>query len=141
MKPNAIMMMLGGLLLMAVAFLGDAETPDKPDDPVIPGVDDGRRVLIVYESEDKPTYPIGQAMVLDSATFREYLATKCDPDGWRFEDQNVDASHMDEIWQRWLKRDRESLPWIMISSGTSKAEGPLPLTIEATQKLIDGVIK
>jgi hypothetical protein len=46
--------------------------------PVIPGVDDGRRVLIVYESEDKPTYPIGQAMVLDSATFREYLATKCD---------------------------------------------------------------
>jgi hypothetical protein len=31
MKPNAIMMMLGGLLLMSVAFLGDAETPDKPD--------------------------------------------------------------------------------------------------------------
>jgi hypothetical protein len=79
MKPNAIMMMLGGILLMSVAFLGDAETPDKPDVPVIPGVDDGRRVLIVYESEDKPTYPIGQAMVLDSATFREYLATKCDP--------------------------------------------------------------
>jgi hypothetical protein len=68
MKPNAIMMMLGGILLMSVAFLGDTETPDKPDDPVIPGVDDGRRVLIVYESEDKPTYPIGQAMVLDSAT-------------------------------------------------------------------------
>ena len=141
MKRNAIMMMLGGILLMSVVFLGDTETPDRPDDPVIPGVDDGRRVLIVYESEDKPTYPIGQAMVLDSATFREYLATKCDPDGWRFEDQNVDASHMDEIWQRWLKRDRESLPWIMISNGTSKAEGPLPLTIEATQKLIDGVIK
>jgi hypothetical protein len=79
MKPNAIMMMLGGFLLMSVAFLGDTETPDKPDDPVIPGVDDGRRVLIVYESEDKPTYPIGQAMVLDSATFREYLATNVIP--------------------------------------------------------------
>jgi hypothetical protein len=48
---------------------------------------------------------------------------------------------MDEVWQRWLKRDRESLPWIMISSGTKKAEGPLPLTIELTQALIDGVIK
>jgi hypothetical protein len=141
MKPNAIMLMLGGILLMSVAFLGDAETPDKPDVPVMPGVDDGNRVLIVYESEDKPTYPIGQAMVLDSATFREYLAGKCDPDGWRFEDQNVDTAHMDEIWQRWLKRDRESLPWIMISNGESKAEGPLPLTIELTQALIDGVIK
>jgi hypothetical protein len=60
MKPNAIMLMLGGVLLMSVAFLGDTETPDKPDVPVIPGVDDGRRVLIVYESEDKPTYPMGK---------------------------------------------------------------------------------
>jgi hypothetical protein len=25
--------------------------------PVTPGVDDGRRVLIVYESEDKPSIP------------------------------------------------------------------------------------
>jgi hypothetical protein len=31
MKPNAIMLMLGGVLLMSVAFLGDTETPDKPD--------------------------------------------------------------------------------------------------------------
>jgi hypothetical protein len=81
-------------------------------------------------------------MVLDSATFRQYLATKCDPDGWRFEDQNVDTSHTwPKTWQRWLKRERESLPWIMISSGTQKAEGPLPLTIELTQALIDGVIQ
>jgi hypothetical protein len=40
-----------------------------------------------------------------------------------------------------MKRERESLPWIMISNGESKAEGPLPLTIELTQALIDGVIK
>jgi hypothetical protein len=73
------MMMLGGLLLMSVAFLGDTETPDNPVLPVTPGVDDGRRVLIVYESEDKPSYPIGQAMVLDSATFRQYLATNVIP--------------------------------------------------------------
>jgi hypothetical protein len=29
----------------------------------------------------------------------------------------------------------------MISNGTKKAEGPLPLTIELTQALIDGVIQ
>jgi hypothetical protein len=109
--------------------------------PVTPGVDDGRRVLIVYESEDKPTTRLGKRWCWTPRRSGSTSRRNVIPTAGGSKIRTWTRHTWMRVWQRWLKRDRESLPWIMISNGTKKAEGPLPLTIELTQALIDGVIK
>lgn len=141
--PLGLMMFLGGVMMVASAFfIEDTPGPTpEPDEPVIvdPDFEGTRRVLVVYESEDKPSYPSSQAVILDSASFKQYLNSVCEDDGWRIVDQDVNTSFMDEKWKSWLRRDRSTLPWIMISNDGRGLEQPLPDTIEETKALIEGL--
>jgi hypothetical protein len=109
-------------------------TPPSPSPAPIPG--DGLRVLIVYETKTLPSLPKGQISALYSATVRDYMNTHCarGPDGktaeWRCWDADVDASGEPAIWQDAMKRPRTLLPWVIISTGRTGYEGPLPATAD-----------
>ncbi len=118
----------------------DPPKPPSPDPP-IPG--EGLRVLMVYESADLAKYPKAQRDVLYSETIRAYLRDKCakGPDGktpeCRWWDQNVDTANESKTWQDVFKRERKSLPWIVIGAGKAGGyEGPLPPDIDSTMALI-----
>ncbi len=124
--------------------------PDPvPPGPVPPGPlppapipVDGFRVLMVYETGDVQKLPSAQAAVLFSKSIRDYLDGKCvlGPDGktreWRIWDQNIDPTLESSLWQTAMKRPRASIPWIVISTGKTGYEGPLPKDVEATLDLL-----
>ena len=133
----AVCMILGGWLLLNP---GDV----APVTPVEPIADDsfklGRHVLIVYESIDKPTYPSSQALILDSAEFKQFLNNTA-TDGWRIIDQDANTEYMPEVFQLWSKRERSGLPWIVISNGQTGVEGELPATIDEAEELIGKLLQ
>lgn len=138
------MSFFGGILMMVASFMRPTPlpvipSPDDPEDTVVvdPDFEGLRRVLIVYEADDKPAYPSSQVLILDSASFKSYLNEKCDEDGWRILDQDSNTAFMDDEWKRWMQMDRSELPWIIASNGESGTSGPLPKTIEETKKLIE----
>jgi len=45
------------------------------------------------------------------------------------------------VFQKWLARPRDSLPWLMVSNGTSGTEGELPLTIADAKKVIGELLQ
>jgi hypothetical protein len=122
-------------------------TPPVPPDP-IPGPAPipvkGLHVLIVYESAELSKLSPVQQAILFNKDMREYLNTTCPvgPDGktreWRIWDKDVDASAESELWQAALKRDRKSVPWIIVSNPDKGGgyEGPLPATITETMALL-----
>lgn len=113
-------------------------TPEPP--APIPG--GANRVLIVYESSDLPRYTPEQASVFSAASVREYLARKCakGPDGktpeYRVWDKDVDTSSVSDTWKEAMKLPRQSLPWIIISNGTTGFNGPLPPNAADTLTLL-----
>lgn len=116
-------------------------TPPTPVDPApIPA--DGNRVLIVYETADLTNYPAAQTNVLYAKQVRDYLRSKCvvGPDGktreWRIYDKDLDLSGESPLWRDAMKRDRKSLPWIVISTGKTGYEGPLPADVPSTLALL-----
>lgn len=120
-------------------------TPPKPPEPPpspapIPG--DGLRVLIVYESAELSKMPPAQQSVIFSTTVRDYLKSKCavGPDGitkdWRIFDKDTDVSAEAKTWKDAMARPRASVPWIIISTGKTGHEGPLPATIDDTLTLL-----
>ncbi len=131
------------------------EVPPVPPGPVPPGPTppgpapgpspfpgDGLRVLIIFESGELSKYPAPQQAALYSKSVRDYLNSKCPAgaDGktkeWRMWDKDVDASAEAEHWQNGLKRERKSVPWIVIGTGKAGYEGPLPADSDALLKLL-----
>jgi hypothetical protein len=120
-----------------------APTPTPTPTPdAAPIKEPGLRVLIVYESADMAKYPSAQIAAIYSQEFWSLLNTNCvkgsdgkTPD-WRFFDQNVDVSKESAIWQAAMKRERKSLPWILVSNGVTGFEGPLPATLTETSELV-----
>lgn len=124
------------------------EPPPTPDVVPIPG--DGFRVLILYETG--ATLTPQQSSVLTAAEIRKYFADKCvkGPDGKtpeaRIWDKDVDVSSVSEIWRQAVGRGLDKAkdpnggsgryPWIMISDGKKGFEGPLPLNVADTMKLL-----
>jgi hypothetical protein len=112
-----------------------------PIPPPIPGP--GLRVLVVYESGDLSRLPAGQMAALYSKTFRDLLNAKCavGPDGktreWRIFDADVDLSGESDTWKAAMSRPRKSLPWIVVSNGTTGHEGPFPATADEAVKLVE----
>lgn len=102
----------------------------------------GFRVLIVYETGT--VLPPLQEVVLTSATLRTYLRAKCvddptadlDAKGWRIWDKDEDTSGVSKVWADAMKRERKSLPWILVSNGKTGYEGPLPGTVDDTITLL-----
>lgn len=119
---------------------GPTPNPVDPPKPPAPIAGDGLRVLVVYESADVQNLPATQSALLKSQTFRDYLDSRCVPEGktpaWRLWDKDVDTSKTAKQWQDAMKRPRGSLPWIVISDGKSGFEGPLPTTLDAAIELV-----
>ena len=129
---------------------GDVDpTPTPPEpgpEPTPPGPAPiplaGFRVLFISESEDASTLPEAQRNIFYSAEIRDYLNSKCvkGPDGktaeWRIVDPNTDYSSDEERWKLAASRNRDKLPWIIISDGQKGFEGPLPANVEDTIKLL-----
>lgn len=92
----------------------------------------GFRVLILYESAELSKIPPDQRQIIFSKDVRDYLNAKCiaGADGktkeWRMFDKDTDVSSETSIWQAAMQRHPLSLPWMLISTGTSGFEGPLP---------------
>lgn len=113
----------------------DPDPDPKPDpDGVVPISGDGFRVLVVLESSDRAKLPSSQVTTLTAAEVVNYLNSKCvmGPDGktreWRVWDKDVPTTAVAKHWADAMKRPRTSLPWVMISTGKTGYEGPLPAT-------------
>tara|TARA_R110000868_G_C10712967_1_gene750125 strand:- start:418 stop:870 length:453 start_codon:yes stop_codon:yes gene_type:complete len=107
--------------------------PDpEPDDPDPPIPTNGNRVLIVYESTELSTLPPSQAVLMTSGNVRDYLQRKCSkgPDGrtpeFRIWDKDVDTTNAGQTWKDALAIQRNGLPWLIVSNGTTGFSGPLP---------------
>ena len=105
----------------------------------------GFRVLIIEEVMNRASLPTAQRLILTSVApngVRAFLEANCvlGPDRktreYRIYDQNVNLAKESTIWQDAMKRPRKSLPWIVISNGTTGFEGPLPATAEETVTLL-----
>jgi hypothetical protein len=110
--------------------------PPAPKPSAAPIAGDGFKVLIVIEEMQAQTYPPAQQNAIYGKATRDYLNAKCPvgADGktkeWRIYDQNVDASAESKVWQDAMKRERKSVPWIVVSNPQNGGgfEGPLPTT-------------
>jgi hypothetical protein len=103
--------------------------PDPPSPAPIP--EPGFRVLIFYESSD--TLPELQRAILAGEEVAAYLDKTCitEPDGtagYRIYDQHADLSNELPVWQKAFQRRPQSLPWVIVSNGTTGHEGPLTVT-------------
>lgn len=107
-------------------------TPPTPPPSPAPIPDPGFRVLIVYESGDLPTYPIETQIILTGQDVRDFLKANCINEGqtagFRIYDDDVNLGSELEVWKQAMTRERKSLPWVVISNGTTGFEGPLPKT-------------
>lgn len=101
-----------------------------PNPAPIPG--EGLRVLIVYESADMTKYSIETQVILAGADVREFLKKNCVQEngqaGFRIYDADVDVTDDLPVWKGAMSRPRSSLPWVIVSNGTTGFEGPLPNT-------------
>lgn len=126
------------LLVIAAQFVGGGvPLPISQTAPV--GVD-GFRVLIVYEQEDRHTWPQSQQDILYSKELRDYLSAKCvKVDGqpeWRFWDQNMDLTNVSDVWKQYMDVDRDSLPWLVYGDGKKGGSVPLPESDTAVLELV-----
>ena len=88
-------------------------------------------VLMLHESElDGNIKPAARQAIPTSKLVVEYLDAHCygGRDGWRYWDNDTDASHEDTVWQEALKQANEKYtdadgPVIIISNGTSAGVG------------------
>ena len=105
----------------------------------------GFRVLFISESEDSSSFsdmPKGQREIFYSPVIRDYLNTKCvkGPDNktaeWRVIDPHAEFSSDERRWKDAASRQRQNIPWLIISDGKTGFEGPLPANVEDTLKLL-----
>lgn len=126
-------------------------TPD-PVDPPTPGPGpgptptpapiplEGFRALMVYDAATLARLPASQQAIFYSPEVRGLLNSLCVPGPknreWRVlpSETNMDADA--EHWRNAMKRERKSLPWLILSNGKTGYEGPLPSTVEETVGLI-----
>ena len=109
----------------------DPPTPDSP--PPIAG--DGFKVLVVFEEKEASTLTTGQQTALYGAETRKWLDANAT--AYRFYDKDQDVSAAPPEFRDAMKRPRVLVPWLLISTGKSGYEGPLP----ATRIGIDGLLK
>lgn len=123
----------------------DPPAPDpKPPEPKPPEPtpQPGKlRVLIVEETADRGKMPPAQQEILFSLAIRTYIKTACSkhsdgtPD-FRLYDDDTDVGK-DLPWlQSAMKEPRNSLPWIVLSNGSTGYSGPLPADEAATLELL-----
>lgn len=128
------------------------QPPPKPIDPDVPVITppidgDGFKVLIVYEAMDTNGMTKDQSNAVYGKAMRDYLNAKCatGSDGrtkeWRIFDKDTDTSAAPPQWAKAMKRERKSVPWIVVSNGKTGFEGPLPATEAAIMELLNKYTK
>ena len=128
---------------------GDPDVDPDVDPDIVPGPSPiplaGFRVLFISESEDSSDFsamPAAQRDIFYSPEIREYLNTHCvkGPDGktadWRVIDPDASFSSEEQRWKDAAQRPRKNIPWLIISTGKTGFEGPLPANVEDTLKLL-----
>lgn len=108
----------------------DPKPPEpKPDAPFpAPGL----AVLVVFESATLSELPKSQRIALEAAEVRKYLKGKChkdtgNPDGaFRFWDKDAEVDKESKMWQDAMAVKRDTLPWVVISTGKTGYSGPVP---------------
>lgn len=114
--------------------------PDPTPSPApIPSA--GFRVLIVYETADLGKYTGGQLAAIQGNQVRSYLIAKCVKEnkgqlGYRIWDKDLAVGTEPKIWQDAFARTRATMPWLVVSNGTSGWEGPLPTTVNETMTIL-----
>lgn len=115
----------------------------KVDDltPEAPG--QGMRVLMVYESSKKSTWPSEQAAAFDSTEIIKYLDSHCGKEktgnpGWRKFDEDTQNRGDLKLYEDMLDRkDRKSLPWLYIDKGTRHYSDKFPENTETLKKVLE----
>lgn len=135
----------GKLSEFAVCIVIVGEPGPKPPDPPTPDgtspfKEMGLRVLIVYETSELSKMPAKQQLILTGKTVRDYLKEKCVAEGsmkgfWML-DKDADVSQLAKHWQDAMKRERKSVPWLLVGNGRTGYEGPLPATSEEFLALV-----
>lgn len=98
--------------------------------------------MIVEDANMRTKLPRPQQAIMFDSSLRDYLDSKCvmGKDGktreWRIWPTGADYSKTEKHWQDVMKRERKSLPWIIISDGKTGYEGPLPENVDKTLELI-----
>lgn len=110
-----------------------------PTPPPIP--EKGFRVLVVFESEELQKYPASQVAAMMSGEVRGYLNDKCatsnDGKGKEWAVMDKDTTGLPKLWQDAVgKAKGKTLPYIIISDGTTGFEGPLPPTTSEVLTLL-----
>lgn len=122
--------------------------PNPPKPPEPPGPSpiplDGLRVMIVYEKADLTKLPPAQLQVMYSKEIWDFLERECaiGSDGktreFRIWDKDTETSGAEKHWQEAMKRDRKSLPWLLVSNPRKGGgyEGPLPASVEEMKAVL-----
>ena len=119
---------------------GPNPPPPPPGPSPIPV--EGFRALIIYETSELSKMPAAQSNILYAQSVRDYLNAKCvvGPDSktreWRIWDKDVSTDAESKLWQDAMKRKRDSVPWLIISTGKGGFEGPLPANVDETLVLL-----
>ena len=117
----------------------DPVDPVDPDDP--PAEDDpiaatGFHVLILEETGARPNLDRDQRYVLQSSVVRSTVVDKYGG-YFRVTDPDSPLEYEDKRWVDAIGRERDKLPWIIVSNDKAWYEGPLPINMENTLKLLE----
>lgn len=136
-RNNILLLGLLGLLAYAAVKHDGGPTPD----PIGPIIGKGLRVLIVEETAQRSKLPPEQVAELTSADVRDYLNAKCANEAsgakaWRIFDKDTDTSNEAKFWKDAMARNRDGLPWLIISNGRKGYEGALPKDCDSLLELL-----
>lgn len=117
--------------------------PKPPTPAPIPVA--GLRVLIVEETAERIKLTKGQLEFISSAKTRSWLDSICvkenNQPAYRIYDKDASAEGDSEVWRNAMARPRTTIPWIIVSNGTTGFEGPMPATVDEIKSLIQKHIK
>jgi len=107
--------------------------PPTPEPPVVgPPIDaPGLHVLMIEETGGRGSLPSAQLAAVTTTRIREMVETM----GGDFLqlDDDTDVRYEPRYWREAMARPRMSLPWVIVSNGTTGAERP----VESIQQVLD----
>lgn len=142
-EPASVRVVINGPAPPPVPPTPPGPVPPTPGPAPIAG--DGLRVLIVYETQEIGKLTPGQFQTVFGEPMRTMLDSKCvvGPDNktreWRIYDKDISTTNVPKNWQDAMKRDRKSVPWLIVSNPQKGGgfEGPLPERVEDTIALLN----
>ena len=116
--------------------------PPTPPAPPAPIPAKGLHVLIVVDNANISKLPSAQVTALTAQSVRQYLNATCakgvngEPE-FRILDKNLDMSAESQLWQDAYKLAAgKTLPFIVVSNGTTGFQGALPADTDSLLKLL-----